>query len=60
MDPDLAIFVIDLQHASKKLFFNKFSCLLLFEGTFTSFFKDKKSQENHKTIEIKVFLNIFA
>jgi hypothetical protein len=42
MDPDAdsdpAIFVSDLQDVNKKLFF----CLLLFEGTFTSFFKDKK------------------
>jgi len=45
MDPDPAIFVIDLQDANKKLIFNtKFFCLLLFEGTFTSFFKDKKSK----------------
>jgi hypothetical protein len=42
-DPDPAIFVIDLQDANKKLFIPKFFCLLLFEGTFTSFFKDKKS-----------------
>jgi hypothetical protein len=39
-DQDPAIFVIDLQEANKNHFF-KF-CLLLFEGTFTSFFKDKK------------------
>jgi len=38
-DPDPAIFVSDLQDVNKKYFF----CLLLFEGTFTSFFKDKKS-----------------
>jgi hypothetical protein len=43
MDPDPAIFVIDLQDASKKLKHN-FFCLLLFEGTFTSFFKDKKAK----------------
>jgi hypothetical protein len=49
-DPDLAIFVIDLQDAKKKNF-----CLLLFEGTFTSFFKDKKSKRSHKAVEIKVF-----
>jgi hypothetical protein len=30
-----------------------------FEGTFTSFFKNK-SKRSHKTVEIKVFLNIFA
>jgi hypothetical protein len=35
-DPDLAIFVLDLQDAIKKNY--KFSCLLLFEATFTSFF----------------------
>ncbi len=28
-----------------------------FEGTFTSFFKDKKSKRSHKTVEIKVFLH---
>ncbi len=27
----------------------KFFCLLLFEGTFKSFFKDKKSKRSHKT-----------
>jgi hypothetical protein len=42
MNPDPAIFVIDLQDDNKKLI-KKF-CLLLFEGTFTSFFKDKKSK----------------
>jgi hypothetical protein len=36
MDPDPAIFVIDLQDANKSTFFLKrFFCLLLFEGTFT-------------------------
>jgi hypothetical protein len=42
MDPDLfpepALFASDLQDAKKQSF-----CLLLFEGTLTSFFKDKKS-----------------
>jgi hypothetical protein len=37
-DPDPVIFVSDLQGVNKKFF-----CLLLFEGTFTSFFKDKKT-----------------
>ena len=60
-DPDPSIFIIDLQDANKKLmFFFKFSCILLFEGTFTSFFKDKKSKRSHKTVEIKVFLTILA
>jgi hypothetical protein len=45
MDPDAAIFVIDLQDASKKLIFeHNFLWLLLFEGTFTLFFKDKNSK----------------
>jgi hypothetical protein len=44
-DPDPAIFVIDLQDASKKqIFLHNFFCLLLFDGTFTLFFKDKKSK----------------
>jgi hypothetical protein len=38
VDPDPTIFVSDLQDTNKKLF-----CLLFFEGTFTSFFMDKKS-----------------
>jgi hypothetical protein len=41
-DPDPAIFIIDLQDANKKQIFKKVFCRLLFEGTFTSFFKDKK------------------
>jgi hypothetical protein len=61
MDPDPSIFIIDLQDANKKLIFlKKFSCILLLEGTFTSFFKDKKPKRSHKTVEIKVFLTIFA
>jgi hypothetical protein len=45
LDPDPAIFVIDLQDISKKqIFEHNFLCLLLFEATFTSFFKDKKSK----------------
>jgi hypothetical protein len=59
MDPDLdpAIFNIDLQDANKKLFFfYKFFCLLLFEGTFTSFSKI----ESQKAVGIEVFHTIFA
>jgi hypothetical protein len=62
-DPDAApsIFIIDLQDANKNLIFlKKFSCILLFEGNFTSFFKDKKSKRSQKTVEIKVFLTILA
>jgi hypothetical protein len=42
-DPDPAVFAIDIQVANKKLIIGKIIfCLLLFEGKFTSFFKDKK------------------
>jgi hypothetical protein len=45
-DPDPAIFVIDLQDTNKKpIFLKKFFCFLLFEGTFTSYFKDKNPKE---------------
>ncbi len=43
---------------SSLTFKKKFFCLLLFEGTFTSLFKDKKSKRSHKTVGIKVFLTI--
>jgi hypothetical protein len=63
MDPDSdldpAIFVIDLEDTNKKLVYTNF-CSLLFEGTFTSFFKDKKSKRSHKTVGIQVFLTIFV
>jgi hypothetical protein len=60
MDPDPAIFVIDLQDANKKLIKKKVFLLITFEGTFTSFFKDNKSKRSHKTVGIMVFLTIFA
>jgi hypothetical protein len=59
MDLDPAIFVTDLQDTNKNQK-KKFFRLLLFEGTFTSFFKDKKSKRSPKTVEIKVFLTSFA
>jgi len=43
----------------KIIFFTNFFCLLLFDGTFTSFFKDK----NHKEVinsKNKDFHTIFA
>ncbi len=45
---------------TKNLFKKKFFCLLLFDGTFTSFFKDKKPKRSHKAVGIKVFLIIFC
>ncbi len=59
-DPDPAIFVIDLQDANTNLLKKKFFCLFHFEGTVTSFFKDKKSKKSHKAVGIKVFLTTFA
>ncbi len=41
------------------MFYFSFFCLLpTLEGTIASFFKDKKSQRSHKTLERKVFLTI--
>ncbi len=61
-DPDPSIFIIDLQDGKKKKNFYMFFFIILFEGTctFTSFFKGIKSKRSHKTVEIKVFLTIFA
>jgi hypothetical protein len=61
MDPDPAFFIIDFQDANNKLIKKKkFFCILLFEGTFTSFFKGKTSKRSQRTVEIKVFLTVFA
>ncbi len=44
MDPDFAIFILDLKDANKKHFFPYVFLLItvLFEGTFTLFFEGKK------------------
>jgi hypothetical protein len=55
-DPNPAIFFIDLQDAKKIIIFIKVFCLLLFEGSFTSFFKDEKSKRSHKTVRIVTIL----
>jgi hypothetical protein len=57
MDPDPAIFVIDLQDANKNKFKKKSFSAYYF---FTSFFKDKKSKRSHKRVGIKVFLTILS
>jgi hypothetical protein len=56
MDPDPAIFVIDLQDDSKKLLF-KFFCLFLFECIFTSFVKDKcqKETQNRRNLNCSYY-----
>jgi hypothetical protein len=45
MDPDPAPgpAIFTFKDANKKYFLSKFFCLLLFEGTYKSFSKDKKS-----------------
>jgi hypothetical protein len=60
MDPDAdpAIFVIDLQDAKKKKKI-RFFCLLLFEGTFTSFSKIK-SQKKSQSSRNQVFSYYFC
>jgi hypothetical protein len=61
LDPDPAIFVINPSRRQQKTIgFSKLFCLLLFEGTFIPFFKDKKSKRSHKTVGIKGFLTSFA
>jgi hypothetical protein len=54
-DADPAIFVIDFQDANKNQFF-KISFSVLFDGSFISFFKDKKSKRSRKTVGITFFL----
>jgi hypothetical protein len=51
---DPAPFVSYLQDAKKNFAYP----VLLFEGKFTSFFKDKNPLRRHKTVEIMVFLTI--
>jgi hypothetical protein len=51
-DADPSYFIIELQDAN--------TCILLFEGTITSFFKDKKSKRSLKTVKIKVSFTILA
>ncbi len=58
---DPAIFVIDLQDASKKLNLKKcFPAYSFFKGTVTSFYKEKKSKRSNKTVGTKSFLPTFA
>jgi hypothetical protein len=60
MDPDPAIFVINLHDANKnQIRLKSFSAYYFFEGTFTSFFKEKKSKRSHNTVGIKVFFLLF-
>jgi hypothetical protein len=58
VDLDPAFFVFDLQSKKNFFFISKFFYLLLLEGPFTSFFKNKKAKRSHKTVKIMVFLTI--
>jgi hypothetical protein len=55
-DPDPALFVSDLQDANLKYFFG----LLLIEGTFISFFKDKKVTKKSQNSRYQGFSNYFC
>ncbi len=58
--PDPAFFISDQSSSCQLLFFLQLLCLFFFEGTFSSFVKDKKSLRSHKPAEIEVFLYFFA
>jgi hypothetical protein len=56
MDPDPAIFIIDLQDANTKLLKKSFSASYFLKVDFTSFFKDKKYERSHKTLDLRLLL----
>ncbi len=59
MDPDPAIFVIDLQDATKKIILKNISAFYFLEVHLHHFSKIKV-KKSHKIVGIKVFLTIFA
>ncbi len=60
IDPDPAIFVVDLQDANKKvIFLLKVFLLIIFGRYIYIIFKEKKWKRSHKAVGIKVFLTIF-
>ncbi len=59
-DPDPAFFFNDEKMPTKNKFFSKFLCLLIFEGTFTLVFIDKKLWKYHnQTVNLRLFLSSF-
>jgi hypothetical protein len=60
MDPDPAIFFIDLQDANKKLIFNIIFSAYYFLKVHLHNFSKTKVKKSHKIVGIKVFLTIFA
>jgi hypothetical protein len=59
-DPDPAIFIIDLQDANKKLIKKSFSAYYFLKVHLHHFSKIKSQKRSHETVEMKVFLTIFA
>jgi hypothetical protein len=61
-DPDLAIFIIALEDANKKVILKKSFSAYYFPKVHLHHFKrySKRSKRSQKTSEIKVFLTIFA
>jgi len=60
MNPDPAIFVIDLQDAIRKLSFKTIFSTDYFLKVHLHHFSKIRSQKNHKIVKIKVFFTIFA
>jgi hypothetical protein len=63
VDPEPAIFLIDLQDANKKklIYLSKsFFCLLLVEGAFTSFSKIKSKKKSQSSWSQGFFFLFFA
>jgi hypothetical protein len=60
LDPDPAIFVIDLQDASKIQIFNTIFSAYYFLKLQLHHFSKIKSQKESQIVGIKVFLTIFA
>ncbi len=60
LDPDPAIFVIDLQGASKKLIFNTIFSAYYFLKVHLHHFSKLKSQKEPQNSRNQIFLTIFA
>ncbi len=60
LDADPSIFITDLQDGNKKQIFEKVVLYITFLRYLYIIFKDIRSKRCHQTVEIKVFLNIFA
>jgi hypothetical protein len=56
----IRILLFSSQRCQQKLFFSKFSCLLIVESTFASFFKDKKVIKKSQISKNQGFLTFFA